>query len=226
MTKEELKAWLKSCLQKRQEAASLERAIRRLEKEKCSPKTSKLDQIGGAGSPGAGGTFERLIFKQDELERLYQQKLADLIEEQLRVEKAIESLDPVERMLMRLHYLDGLTWEEVAVEISYSWRQVHRIHSRALDKLSEEDEEEVTAEEKIQNAGLVDVVLLKDYSYDDALIGVTEDGRAVYDFDKMVAWLVETQGFEELEAIEWIEYNTIRALPYYGPDAPLIIYPL
>lgn len=144
MTKEETKAWLKSCLQKRQEAASLERAIRRLEQEKYNPKTSKLDQIGGAGSPGTSGPFERLIFKQDELERLYQQKLADLIEEQLRVEKAIESLEPVERMLMRCRYIEGLTWEEVAVAISYSWMQMHRIHSRALDKLSEEPEEVIT----------------------------------------------------------------------------------
>jgi len=84
----------------------------------------------------------------------------------------------------------------------------------------------VTAAERLQAAGYDDVLILENYSYDDALVGVTEDGRAVYDFNKMVAWLVETQGFEELEAIEWIEYNTIRALPYYGPDAPLIIYPL
>lgn len=84
----------------------------------------------------------------------------------------------------------------------------------------------MTAEEKILVAGYEDVVLLKDYSYDDALIGVTEDGRAVYDFDKMVRWLVETEGFTDLEAIEWIEYNTIRALPYFGDKAPLIMYPL
>lgn len=81
----------------------------------------------------------------------------------------------------------------------------------------------MTAEEKILEAGYDDVQLLKDYSYDDALIGVTEDGRAVYDFDKMVAWLMESEGFDELDAVEWIEYNTIRALPYFGPDAPIIM---
>lgn len=30
----------------------------------------------------------------------------------------------------------------------------------------------------------------------------------------------------EQEAIEWIEYNTIRALPYFGSDAPIIMYPI
>jgi hypothetical protein len=84
----------------------------------------------------------------------------------------------------------------------------------------------MTAAEKILAAGYEDVMIFENYSYDDALIGVTEDGRAVYDFDKMVRWLVETEDFTDEEAIEWIEYNTIRALPYMGDDAPIIMYPL
>ena len=28
----------------------------------------------------------------------------------------------------------------------------------------------------------------------------------------------------DTEAIEWIEYNTIRALPYAGEKAPIIMY--
>ena len=83
----------------------------------------------------------------------------------------------------------------------------------------------MTAAEKILAAGYEDVVIFENYSYDDALVGVTEDGRAVYDFDKMVRWLVETEDFTDEEAIEWIEYNTIRALPYMGDDAPIIMYP-
>ncbi len=84
----------------------------------------------------------------------------------------------------------------------------------------------MTSEEKLLDMGYEDVVIFKNYSYDDALIGVTEDNRAVYDFDKMVAWLMETEGFTQDEAIEWIEYNTIRALGYAGDDAPIIMYPL
>lgn len=81
----------------------------------------------------------------------------------------------------------------------------------------------MTAEERLLDAGYEDIVVLKDYSYDDALIGVTEDGRAVYDYDMMVEWLVTTEGMTVEEAIEWIEYNTIRALPYFGPDAPIVM---
>lgn len=81
-------------------------------------------------------------------------------------------------------------------------------------------------EERILDAGYEDVIYLTNYSYDDALVGISEDNRAIYDFDKMVEWLVEEENFEELDAIEWIEYNTIRALPYMGEKAPIIMYPL
>jgi hypothetical protein len=82
----------------------------------------------------------------------------------------------------------------------------------------------MTAVERVQDAGYEDVILLDNYSYDDALVGITEDDRAVYDFDKMVKWLQEKEGFSALDAIEWIEHNTIRALPYAGERAPIIIY--
>lgn len=82
----------------------------------------------------------------------------------------------------------------------------------------------MTDREKVECAGYENVALFENYSYDGALIGVTEDNRAVYDFDKMVDWLVEMEGFTVEDAIEWIEYNTVRALPYFGPDAPIIMY--
>jgi hypothetical protein len=84
----------------------------------------------------------------------------------------------------------------------------------------------VTAAEKIEAAGFDDVIIFESPSYDDALVGVTEDGRAVYDFDKMVAWLAVTWGMTQEDAVEWICYNTIGALPYVGPKGPLVMYSL
>lgn len=84
----------------------------------------------------------------------------------------------------------------------------------------------MTAEEKLLNGGYEGVKYLTHYSYDDALIGVSIDDRAVYDFEKMTKWLVDNEGFTEDEAIEWIEYNTLRAIPYMEPGAPVIMYPL
>lgn len=81
-----------------------------------------------------------------------------------------------------------------------------------------------SAEERILDAGYEDVVIFKDEGYDDALIGISEDGRAIYDFDLMVEWLMKVDGITSEEAMEWIEYNTIRSLPYAGPSAPIIMY--
>lgn len=84
----------------------------------------------------------------------------------------------------------------------------------------------MNAEDRLMDAGYDGVKYLTNYSYDDALIGVSEDGRAIYDFDKMVEWLMNEVGLSDSEAVEWIEYNTIRALPYFGEGAPIIMYPL
>ena len=69
------------------------------------------------------------------LRNLYREKLADLVEGQIRIEKAIEELTPTERELIRLRYIDGVDWTEVAATINYEWAQTHRVHSRALAKI-------------------------------------------------------------------------------------------
>lgn len=84
----------------------------------------------------------------------------------------------------------------------------------------------MNTEERLLNAGYENIVYFTNYSYDNALIGVSEDNRAIYDFNKMVEWLMYEEGFEESEAIEFIEFNTLRSLPYIGDTAPIIMFPL
>lgn len=79
------------------------------------------------------------------------------------------------------------------------------------------------AEKRLLECGYEGVKYLTNYSYDDALIGVSDDNRAIYDFDLMIKWLVDNEGFEYFDAIEWIEQNTLKALPYMGEDAPIIM---
>lgn len=69
------------------------------------------------------------------LHDLYREKLRGLIDGQLRIEKAIEALNPTERELMRLRYIDGMEWVEICETIHYEWTQTHRIHARALAKI-------------------------------------------------------------------------------------------
>ena len=67
------------------------------------------------------------------------------------------------------------------------------------------------------------IVVFDNLDYDSALIGITEDNRAVYDYDLMIKYLMDTQGWDETESIEWIEYNTLRALPYVQ-GSPIVMY--
>lgn len=84
----------------------------------------------------------------------------------------------------------------------------------------------MTASERLSNNGYEDVLIFSNPGYDDALIGVTEDNRAVYDYDKMVDWLCKNEGMSVEDATEWVDYNTIRALPYFGTSAPVVMYNL
>lgn len=95
-----------------------------------------------------------------------------------------------------------------------------------MDDCVNVDEYTRSSWEVLLDNGYEDVVIFQNYSYDDALIGVSEDGRAIYDYDAMVEWLIQTESFTEWQAVDWIDYNTIRALPYIGPDAPIIMYRL
>jgi hypothetical protein len=83
----------------------------------------------------------------------------------------------------------------------------------------------VSAAELLEEWGYEDVVIFDNPSFDNALIGVSEDNRAVYDYDKMVIWLAITWAISREEAVEFIEYNTIRALPYYE-NHPIVMHRL
>jgi hypothetical protein len=72
--------------------------------------------------------------------------------------------------------------------------------------------------------GYEDAVVFENPDFDAAIIGVTTEGCAVYDYDQMVSSLVEEDDMEELEAMEFIDYNTLRALPYAGEMAPVVVY--
>lgn len=69
----------------------------------------------------------------------------------------------------------------------------------------------------------VEVIILDNHAYDKSIIGITDDGRLVYSFDKMVEEYVEDEGVDGIEAMEWLEYNTIQSLPYMGEHAPIVM---
>lgn len=69
------------------------------------------------------------------LRELYREKLDALVALQESIEKAIDSLEPVERELFRYRYIDCLEWHQIEAKMHYSSTSVHRIHKAALIKL-------------------------------------------------------------------------------------------
>lgn len=132
------KAQLKTYRAIKKERDDIKRRREELEDVMYGPRSQRIDGMPRGGS-GAGDILEERIDRKDELLAMYQAKEEELDDALLVIERAIEKLDPTQRTLVRLHYIDGLTWEQVAVEIDYSWSQTHRIHSAALKRLKEED---------------------------------------------------------------------------------------
>jgi len=74
--------------------------------------------------------------------------------------------------------------------------------------------------------GYGEIVLFENYDYVTAFIGISNDNKAIYDYDLMIEYLMKKEEFDdEIDAIDWIDYNTIRALPYME-NAPIIKYNL
>ena len=64
------------------------------------------------------------LLKEERLERV---RCYQKIERQIH---RMENED--EQEVLRLRYIKGLKWEEVALKMNYSWKWVHKIHGRAL----------------------------------------------------------------------------------------------
>ena len=134
MTKEQLKEYRSIKLERDRLAKMLEE----LEAVIYGPSTSRLNAEPGGGHSHSS-PVETAAIKHAELLERYQQKVLELSRALVEIEEAIEVLEPRERTLIRLHYAEGLTWEEVCVAMSYSWRQVHRIHAKALETLKSKE---------------------------------------------------------------------------------------
>ena len=84
----------------------------------------------------------------------------------------------------------------------------------------------MTKRETLEEMGREDSVVFDNPEYDDAIIGVTEEGNVVYDYEKMIDILAERDEMSRLEAAEFIDFNTVRAIPYAPDPKPLIMYHL
>ena len=141
MTKTEVKERLKTYRAIKRERDDILR--RRAEIEAAilgSPRLDGMPHVASVSNPTANiGT------SLAELGLLYDKKARELAAAMILVEDMIDGLqDATQRMVARLYYIDGLTWEQVCVAANYSWRQTHRIHAALLAELADEPDENST----------------------------------------------------------------------------------
>ena len=125
---------------RRQELRQIRRLLAELEARMTAPRAQAL-----TGTPGSlsrdPDKLTGLVARAEELRGQYRRCIEELTAAQLEVERLIETLEPREREIFRLRYIDGAKWEDICAILSYSWRQVHRAHSAALQKLEEAEKE-------------------------------------------------------------------------------------
>lgn len=85
------------------------------------------------------GSRDRLqdsVIEIDQIITVLAEAQHDLARTRISIERAISTVaeDRLQRLL-RYRYIDGMTWEAIAVKMRYSWRQVIRLHGEALNKV-------------------------------------------------------------------------------------------
>jgi DNA-directed RNA polymerase specialized sigma24 family protein len=72
----------------------------------------------------------------DKSEQLYRE-IQELYQERDELVQVIESLDdPVENIIMRLLYIDGLSWSQIQAQLRCGRGTIHRARESALKKIS------------------------------------------------------------------------------------------
>ena len=115
-----------------QEIQMLERLIQRT-RESVEAVTQKYDGDGAQATKNPH-KFDRLV----ELEGLVDQKIQEQLTLKAETLLTIGKLkDRRQRMILTEYYLEMRTFEEISVDLHYSWKQVHRIHGHALSAVDE-----------------------------------------------------------------------------------------
>ena len=120
------KEYLRKYLEAKRMQEVLEREIDELRLDRMIPGSPAQD---GMPHGSGGGDLSGYVARLDELDRKLRAQMYKKI--QLRAE-ITEKITHLQKEVKELH-IHGLKWEEVAVKMDYSWKQIHRLHSKALN---------------------------------------------------------------------------------------------
>ena len=93
--------------------------------------TPVLSQTPGGGE--SGSPIERPMDKVLEIDEEINREIDELQTVRQEIRAALNQLEDENlKLLMEYRYIDGLTWEQIAVKMNYSYMQICRLHGKAL----------------------------------------------------------------------------------------------
>ena len=130
MTKDDLKEYTSI----KRELKQIQFKLKELEERKTSIKSMVISDMNVQTSHN-NNSIEDLLIKIEECIEEYNKKEIELYNKQLEIEKCINSLEPTERIIARSRYIEGKTFEQISVDLNYSWRHTIRILGKILQKI-------------------------------------------------------------------------------------------
>lgn len=133
MTKDEMKRKLRSAfaIQKQIEANYVEIQNLRDNANRITPAYSLAPRGGGNGQ-----RIENAMAKIVDMENIISSDMELLMVALSEIRALIATVDdPVLRLILHKRYLCYQKWEQIAADLNYSWKQTHRLHNKALNKI-------------------------------------------------------------------------------------------
>ena len=78
--------------------------------------------------------------------------------------------------------------------------------------------------EWLVDQGYEDAIVLESPTYRNAVLGISEDGRVIYSERIIIEDMIIDEGMDIEDAYDNFSYNLLRALPYMGKMAPIILH--
>ena len=117
------------------EIKQLKERIKELEERKTSIKSQVITDMPTGN--GEGTDILSLIVMIEDAETELIQKEKQLIVTMNKIEHTIDNVEnSLDRCILRARYIECKAWEQICVELNYSWRQIHRLHSNILKKIA------------------------------------------------------------------------------------------
>ena len=119
------------------EGRQLHGKIMEFEAMRISPRVAVYGAERVQTSPKGGDIQVDNVVKIDELLERYNAQLRICLALTQEFEQCInERLNSRERRIMRRYFIDCLTWEQISVEEGITWRSLHRIRKKAVEKIT------------------------------------------------------------------------------------------